>query len=768
MPGFWRQCRIALRCLRFAVWFLALLALLGFGWFNLVGLPDFLKSRLVTTLHERGVELEFSRMRLRFIRGFVAENVRLGETKNPGQPALTASELQLRLDYAALLHRHLQVDGIVLRNGKFSLPLSPTNSLTLLNLQTELRFQANDVWSLDHFRADFAGVKITLSGSVAHPLEAGKWTMFSTPPGGDRGAAARSLQDFLDTLAKIKFTGQPQLSVTFNGDARDAHSFIVQLNASAPAVRTPWFAAQHLQAAARLTAPANPPTHLDAALGYWTNVQPFRLAWILRLADLRSKKINADDLRCDGVWRAPELTVSRLNELRGGEQLEAEARLNLATKDFSAHVAGTLDATSVRPFLTASNAVRGFNLLTFHQPVTLDLGARGNLADFSQFTATGRVVLADCAIRGQTVDQLTTDVTYSNLTAEFLHPQLSRAGGAQVFSAEKVLLDIAGEKLFIANGAGHVEPMVVGHAIGPKTAEAMAPYRFLAIPEARVSGWIPIKQKDGEVVQDDADLRAEVVGTTPFHWRKFVTPAISGTIHWLKTDLILTNVVSECYGGEARGWGVFDVRPNTVGTDFSFFIAGTNVDLHRMGLALWSPTNQLEGALSGTVMVTRANSDDWRTWNGYGSARMRKGLLWNVPVFGIISPALNVMAPGLGLGNNRATEATGNFLMTNGVIFTDSLVIQTAMARLNYVGTVDLEQNVRARVTAQLLRNTPMVGSLVSTVLWPVSKAFEYEVTGTLGEPKATPIYTPVKLLLAPLHPIRSVEEIFSPGTNAP
>ena len=427
MPGFWRKCRIALRCLRFAVWFLALVALLGFAWFNLVGLPDFLKSRLVATLHERGVELEFSRMRLRFIRGFVAENVRLGETKKTGQPALTASEVQLRLDYDALLHRRLQVDGIVLRNGRFSLPLSPTNSLTLLNLQTELRFQANDIWSLDHFRADFAGVKITLSGSIAHPLEAGNWKMFSTPPGGDRGAAAHSLQEFLNTLARIKFTGQPQLSVTFNGDARDVHSFIVQLNASVPAVRTPWFAARHLQAAAQLTAPADMSTNLDAALGYWANVQPFRLAWILRLADLRSEKINADNLRCDGVWRAPELTVSRLDELRGDEKLETDARLNLATKDFSAHVAGTLDTTSVRAFLANSNAVRGFDLLTFHKPVTLDLGARGNLADFSQFTATGRVELADCAIRGQTVDQLTTDVTYSNLTAEFLHPQLSRA-----------------------------------------------------------------------------------------------------------------------------------------------------------------------------------------------------------------------------------------------------------------------------------------------------------------------------------------------------
>jgi len=35
----------------------------------------FLKTRLVATLHERGIELEFSRMRLRFERGIVAENV---------------------------------------------------------------------------------------------------------------------------------------------------------------------------------------------------------------------------------------------------------------------------------------------------------------------------------------------------------------------------------------------------------------------------------------------------------------------------------------------------------------------------------------------------------------------------------------------------------------------------------------------------------------------------------------------------------------------
>jgi hypothetical protein len=90
--------------------------------------------------------------------------------------------------------------------------------------------------------------------------------------------------------------------------------------------------------------------------------------------------------------------------------------------------------------------------------------------------------------------------------------------------------------------------------------------------------------------------------------------------------------------------------------------------------------------------------------------------------------------------------------------------------RLDYVGTVDLQENVAARVKSQLLRNTPVIGTFVSTFLSPVSKAFECEVTGTLDEPKIKPAYIPFsQLLTAPLHPIRTVERIFAlPSTNSP
>jgi hypothetical protein len=92
------------------------------------------------------------------------------------------------------------------------------------------------------------------------------------------------------------------------------------------------------------------------------------------------------------------------------------------------------------------------------------------------------------------------------------------------------------------------------------------------------------------------------------------------------------------------------------------------------------------------------------------------------------------------------------------------------MTRLQYSGTVDLRGNVNARVNAQLLHNLWVVGPLVSPFLWPVSKVFEYKVTGTLEDPKKEPVYVP-KFLLLPLHPLRALEELL-PGsanlTNAP
>ncbi|HTX20329.1 MAG TPA: AsmA-like C-terminal region-containing protein [Candidatus Aquilonibacter sp.] len=682
-PGFWRKCRVCFRWLRVSVWLVLLAAICTVVWFNRVGLPDFLKTRLVATLRERGIELEFSRMRLRFEHGIVAENVRIGGARTNDSPTLSAVEVQLRLGFRALLRRQLQVSGLVLRQGQLIWPVSPTNALRLDNIQADLRFQTNDTWSLDNFQADFAGAKLALSGEVEHAPELRKLKIFSGPKSANNGALPDWLQKFSDTLRQIHYPVAPQLRLIVNGDARDLRSFVV---------------------------------HLAVAQG-----------------------------------------ETRLQLTTGGE--------GAATGDYLCHFHGEFDPETIRPFLTASNVAHAFEIVKLTEPLALDADVSGRPDDYASLTADGYAALTNFTVHGKAVGDVTTEFHYASGVLEFREPQLHT--GAQMMSADTIALNFNTRLIYFTNGFSTADPESVARAIGSKTAEWMEPYHFLKPPAARVNGQLPLRDIKEPRDIEDADMNFDVVRGAPFKWLNFRTTNIVGTIRWQGQVLILTNVAAAFYGGNGKGFAIFDFRTPHEGADYEFTADVTNVDLHALAANLSSLTNDLEGTLSGKLIVTRADTRNWRTWDGYGHARLRNGLIWNEPIFGILSPVLNAVSPGL--GSSRATDASAEFAITNGVIHTDSLEIRATMAQLQYAGTVDLAGNVNLRVNAQLLHNTWMVGPLFSTALWPVSKLFECQVTGTLEKPKSDPIYVP-KFLLMPLHPLRSFEQLFSSGaiTNTP
>jgi hypothetical protein len=91
--------------------------------------------------------------------------------------------------------------------------------------------------------------------------------------------------------------------------------------------------------------------------------------------------------------------------------------------------------------------------------------------------------------------------------------------------------------------------------------------------------------------------------------------------------------------------------------------------------------------------------------------------------------------------------------------------------RLQYVGTVDFAGQLNARVRAEPLRDTWVIGPLLRLALWPVTKVLEYKMTGTLADPQPEPLYIP-KLIYRPLlHPWQTLEDFFTPdaaNTNAP
>jgi hypothetical protein len=962
--SFWRRFRVVFRWCRITLLLAILILVSAFYWVNQIGLPDFVKSRILQTVRTHGIELGFTRIRWRVVRGIVADNVSLRGVQSEISPHFSVAEIELKVDHHALLHRRLQVNELILHDGEMKWALSPTNVLVLNHIECHLNFQTNDTWALDRFTADFAATKLSLAGKVVHAPELQNWPLFQAQPSEHREPLQARIKKISDIFNQIDLTGSPRFDLTINGDARDIDSFNLRLALNAAGAQSPWgqvrraaFSADiasreteglppsltlrlaigsaktpwanvtagtlsiqtvatitnrlppvqmEIQAAAadtrwgdaknihlNLGAQSAPPEDVarDAALGPWTNATPFALEWAASSSRVNARQLSVRNLTLNGSWHYPFLALTNIvgdfgnGHLAAGISVDAASRrvsftnnsnfdlhtviplltektrsrlemvnwthppvlvadgslilpawtnrqpdwhaevqptirlhgrfaftnstfmkvpLDLVNSEFDysnlvwslpnlqvaqantrlliasdedesskiyhAHISGVFDPQAIRPFLLTSNAIRGFSRLSFHEPLGLDVNVTGNLYENRDLMAAGSLAITNVALREQHVETIATRFLYTNRTLTFFQPELWREKHSQTLRADTIFWDMPGEKLFFTNGFSTTEPIVVGRAIGPKTAKSMEPYQFLTNPVVRVNGCVPLRQENGDLVTDDADMHFEMLQPAPFRWRKFQTPRMFGAVLWRADSLILTNVTVQTYGGESQGWAVFDLHTKQAGTDFRFFIAGTNVDIHRLGVEVLSPTNRLEGLLSGTLKVSRANSEDWRQWFGYGNVQLHDGLIWDIPMFGILSPVLNSVTPGL--GSSRATDASASFIMTNGVIATDSMIIHSTMTRLQYVGTVDLQERLNARVTAQLLRGTPVFGNLFSTLLWPVSKLFEYEVTGTLKDPKTAPYHDLSRLILMPLHPVRTLEELIpgdnSSSTNAP
>ena len=161
---FWRLLRIYFRRFRITVW-LALLLIVGvFVYLNQIGLPDFVKKPLLESLRARGIDLQFSRLRLDWADGIVADHVRFGRPDNPESPYLTVREVKVGLDRSQLAKLTLQIESLTLRNGNLVWPLpepnKPSRQLALQNIETDLRFLPGDHWELDNFRATFTTANI--------------------------------------------------------------------------------------------------------------------------------------------------------------------------------------------------------------------------------------------------------------------------------------------------------------------------------------------------------------------------------------------------------------------------------------------------------------------------------------------------------------------------------------------------------------------------------------------------------------------------------
>ena len=461
------------------------------------------------------------------------------------------------------------------------------------------------------------------------------------------------------------------------------------------------------------------------------------------------------------TFTSAQATLTHTNEqwflprvlcLRPEGELEFSYIEDGRTMDYRFDLRSRIDPLAMKPLVNEAEARRGFELFQFTETPWIEGQLCGRWRDASRLGLAVRIAATNFSFRGEPVREFRAKVSFTNDLVTGDSAFVRRAEGQA--EVPLIVCDLNREKIFLSNAVSTLDPQAVARAISDKARRTLVDYQFATPPAVKVNGVVDLIAR-----RNEHDLHFEVDGAG-FRWRNFRLPRLAGQVDWVGDFLALTKLRGEFYGGGMTGFARFDFTPET-STDFSFSTSVTNASLPALLGDISVRTNRLEGVLSGELTIAAANTARDTSWQGEGRVRLDDGLIWDLPVFGVFSKISNRIIPGL--GNSRAKEASATFIITNSVIRTHDLRVHATAMRMQYKGSVDFATRVDGRMEAELLRDVPGLGVLFSKVFWPVTKLFEFRVTGTLDDPKVEQLYLVSKLVLLPFHPIRTLKELF-PG----
>lgn len=447
----------------------------------------------------------------------------------------------------------------------------------------------------------------------------------------------------------------------------------------------------------------------------------------------------------NAIWHLPDLRIERPEG-----QITLDYTSHAITEDYHWKGRSSIDPSALKPLLETEKQVTALELFEWIEPPILEGEIWGRWHERERIGALATLQAGPFKFRGQSIDSLHAELHYTNLVITATNAVASR--GTESGSIELARFIVPDRILQLTNGVGRMDPHAVAQMIGPKTTEALEPYRFGKPPRVTVNGTLQIGDPDRP------DLHFTVEGEE-FRWWRFRAPEVAAEIHWMDKTLVITNAAVSFYGGKATGHGVFDFTPQ----DYASFHFKTQVVDSRLKPLLddvtQSSTNRVHGTLNGHLLISSARTDDWNRWDGQGRVTLEEGVIWDIPLFGVFSPILNAIYPGL--GNSRADQGSASFTIRDGVIHTPNLEIRAPMMRMHYKGSVTFQGELDARMEASLLRDAWVVGRLFSLALTPLTKVFEYKVTGTLAHPETEPLYIP-KFLLIPLKPFKTLQDLLN------
>lgn len=404
------------------------------------------------------------------------------------------------------------------------------------------------------------------------------------------------------------------------------------------------------------------------------------------------------------------------------------------------HLEGELhmevDPTDLVPLLT-SNQTRLVQRFTFPSTRPRFDGTFSVSPGRTNLHVAGRLAADGFTYRGVEVSAMTATLRFETNALTLAPWHFSRpegvTDGSLTIDLKHNLIDVALDST--------MNPVAIAGLVGPRLYAAVSHWRFDGPTQLRARGRI-----DATPGETRTDLVLDATGENMGRGR-WVSETAQFTVHALGGSYTVTNLAGRAYGGAFAGQVA--VEPLPAGPDHRYVVRATltNAELagitaHRLRGDEPPPSGRVSLDLQITGLVTDAFGPATR---GSGTLAVEDGALFRLPLLGGLSDLLSRMVPGLGFA--AQTDLTCSFIIADGAIFTDDLMLAGDVISMRADGEIEFDGRVDCRVEVQLLRRGPLA-AILRFITLPVTKLLEFQLSGTLDEPKWRPVNLPKELFL--------------------
>ena len=300
--------------------------------------------------------------------------------------------------------------------------------------------------------------------------------------------------------------------------------------------------------------------------------------------------------------------------------------------------------------------------------------------------------------------------------------------------------DVVGQLLSL-DGYSTASPIAVARFVGPELD------RFVSLCRAEGAATIEAKGTIGLKKNPTRNLRLHVKGDR-LGWRWFLAEHAEFDMTLSDRATVIDNVDARWCEGNITGSLQFE-RATLVHTNVP-----CHLDLRLNGASLLKVVNVFrkvedgkayEGTLSGQCTLSGpAGADLLHKAKGTGRIEIKDGLILSLPVLGGLSKYLSLLIPGLGFANQR--DLRGTFEIRDGAIHTADTQLLGKAITIKAKGAYTFGGDLAFRLHVLLLKEG-ITATITRLLTSPLTKALEFELTGTANKPRWRPVNTPDRLL---------------------